>query len=301
VEALPADRGSSRWCAILCGVGSLIATYGAITSIGKPTEVASASAIAALLGFCSFRAADRMRRPVLAFAGDVVRWRRWPLPDRVVRWDDVRYVEFAVQRDLYGVGSEILTIYPTTGRPRRVPSVLSIEPVLGLGPPRAIDGLAERATRAGADVSWSPLPKAPLRRWGVRSSGRRVIAYAPSRRIAIAVTAAGWLIFSVAITGLGAALTPGRVLSALGVGLFFALAIVSPRRRWVIDGDVLLGPKRARLALAQATDASVSCDRDGHAFLRIGGRGDEVQIPVSWLPLRIEHVLRDIGLELSHP
>jgi hypothetical protein len=69
----------------------------------------------------------------------------------------------------------------------------------------------------------------------------------------------------------------------------------------VIDGDVLLGPKRARLALTRATDASVSCDRDGHAFLRIEGRGDEVQIPFSWLPLRIEHVLRDIGLELSHP
>lgn len=93
VEALQADRRPSRWCAILCGTGSLIATYGAITSIGKPTEVASAGAIAAVLGFCSARAADRMRRPVLAFAGDVVRWRRWPLPDRVARWGDVRLIQ----------------------------------------------------------------------------------------------------------------------------------------------------------------------------------------------------------------
>jgi hypothetical protein len=124
VEALQAGRRSSRWCAILCGIGSLIATYGAITSIGKATEVASASAIAAVLGFCSVRAADRVRRPVLAFAGDVVRWRRWPLPDSVVRWDDVRYVEFAVQRGRGGVGSEILTIYTTTGKPRRVPPAL---------------------------------------------------------------------------------------------------------------------------------------------------------------------------------
>jgi hypothetical protein len=301
VEALQADRRSSRWCAILCGIGSLIATYGAITSIGKPTEVASASAIAAVLGFCSVRAADRVRRPVLAFAGDVVRWRRWPLPDRVVRWDDVRYVELAVQRGWTGVGFEILTIYRTTGKPRRVPPALSIEPVLGLGPRRAIDDLAERATCAGADVSWSLLPKTPLRRWGVPSSGRRVIAYPPSRRILIAFTAAVWLAFSVVITGLGAALTPDRVLSALGVGLLLALSIVNPRARWVIDGDALSGPKRARLALAQATDASVSSDRDGHAFLRIEGRGDQVQIPVSWLPLRIEHVLRDIGLELSRP
>jgi hypothetical protein len=228
VEALQADRSSSRWCAILCGIGSLIATYGAITSIGKPTEVASASAIGAVLGFCSLRAWDRMRRPVLAFAGDVVRWRRWPLPDTVVHWNDVRYVQFAVERGWTGVGSEILTIYPTTGKPRRLPAALSIEPVLGLGPRRAIDGLAERATRAGADVSWSPLPKTPLRRWGVRSSGRRVIAYAPSRRIAIAMTAAVWLFFSVVLTGLGAALTPGRVLSGLGVGRLFALAIVKP-------------------------------------------------------------------------
>lgn len=128
-----------------------------------------------------------------------------------------------------------------------------------------------------------------------------MIAYAPSRRILIAFTAAGWLSFSVVITGLGAAPTPDRVLTALGVGLLLALATVNPRARWVIDGDALSGPKRARLALAQSTDASVSCDRDGHAFLRIEGRGDEVQIPVSWLPLRIGDFLHDVGLDSVHP
>ena len=114
------------------------------------------------------------------------------------------------------------------------------------------------------------------------------------------MTAAVWLSFSVVLTGLGAALTPDRVLSALGVGLVFAFAIVNRRRRWVIDGDALSGPKRARLALAQATDASVSRDRDGHAFLRIKGGWNEVRIPVAWLPLRIGDFLHDIGLDPVH-
>jgi hypothetical protein len=301
VGALQADRSSSRWCAILCGIGSLIATYGAITSVGKPTEVAWASAIGAVLGFCSLRAADRMRRPVLAFAGDVVRWRRWPLPDRVVHWDDVRYVELAVERGWTGIGSEHLTIHPTTGKPRKVPAALSIEPVLGLGPKRGFDGLAERATRAGADVSWLGLPTTPLRRSAMRSSGRRVVAYAARRTLAVAMTATVWLGFSVVLTGGGAALTPGRVLAVVGVGLFFTLAVLVLPGRWVVDQDVLLGPKGARLPLAQATDASVSRDEDGHAFLRIEGGGDEVRIPVAWLPLRIEHFLRAIGLERSYP
>jgi hypothetical protein len=109
-----------------------------------------------------------------------------------------------------------------------------------------------------------------------------------------------WLSFSVVVTGLGAALTADRVLAALGVGLLLALSIVKPRGRWVIDGDALSGPKRARLPLAQATDASVSRDRDGHAFLRIKGGGNEVRIPVAWLPLRIGDFFHDIGLDPVH-
>jgi hypothetical protein len=297
VETLQADRGPSKWCAILCGIGSLIATYGALTSIGKASEVASASAIGAVLGFCSLRAWDRMRRPVLAFAGDVVRWRRWPLPDSVVEWSDVRYVQFAVERGWTGVGSQTLTIYPTTGKPRRLPAALSIEPVLGLGPRGSIDDLGERARRAGADVSWLQLPKTPLRRSVVRPFERRVVANAPRRRAQAALIAAVWVFFSVVLTGLGQALTPGRVLAALCVGLVFALLVL--QGRWVVDGDVLRGPMRARLALAQATDASVSRGRDGHAFLQIEGPVDKVRIPVAWLPLRIEHFLRDIGLQPS--
>lgn len=204
--------------------------------------MASASAIGAVLGFCSLRAWDRMRRPVLAFGGDVVRWRRWPLPDTVVDWNDVRYVQFAVERGRGGVGFEILTIYPITGKPRKLPAALSIEPVLGLGPRGSIDDLGERARRAGADVSWLQLPKTPLRRSVVRPFERRVVAYAPRRRAQAALIAAVWLFFSVVLTGLGQALTPGRVLAALCVGLVFALLVL--QGRWVVDGDVLGGPKR---------------------------------------------------------
>jgi hypothetical protein len=238
-----------------------------------------------------------MRRPVLAFGGDVVRWRRWPLPDTVVDWNDVRYVQFAVERGRGGVGFEILTIYPITGKPRRLPAALSIEPVLGLGPRGSIDDLGERARRAGADVSWLQLPKTPLRRSVVRPFERRVVAHAPRRRAQAALIAAVWLFFSVVLTGLGQALTPGRVLAALCVGLVFALLVL--QGRWMVDGDVLRGPKMARLALAQATDASVSRGRDGHAFLQIEGPVDKVRIPVAWLPLRIEHFLRDMGLQPS--
>jgi hypothetical protein len=301
VETLHADRGTSKRCAILCGTGSLIATYGVIAKIGEPTEVTSAIAIAAVLGFCSMRSADRMRRPALAFAGDVIRWRKWPLPDRVVRWDDVRYVEIAVHRGRGNVGSEMLTIYLTTGGPRRVSAALAIESVLGLGPERGFDGIAERATRAGADVSWLRLPKRPLRRFSVLSAGRRVVARAPRRTIGVALMAAVWLGLSAVITVSGTSLTPDRVLIALGVGLYFAITILVLPGRWMVDGDVLLGPKGARLALTQVTEASVSRDRDRHAFLRIKGHADEVRVPVAWLPLRIEDFLRDIGLEFAHP
>jgi hypothetical protein len=91
------------------------------------------------------------------------------------------------------------------------------------------------------------------------------------------------------------------VLVAICVGLFFALAVLVLPGRWTVENDVLLGAKRARFALAQATHASVSRDPDGHAFLRINGRGDEVRIPVTWLPIRIEDFLLDIGLGRTHP
>jgi hypothetical protein len=113
--------------------------------------------------------------------------------------------------------------------------------------------------------------------------------------------AAVWLGLRAVITVFGTALTPDRVLIALGVGLYFAITILVLPGRWMVDGDVLLGPKGARLALPQVTEASVSRDRDRHAILRINGRGDEVHIPLTWLPLRIEDFLRDVGLGRSHP
>jgi hypothetical protein len=111
------------------------------------------------------------------------------------------------------------------------------------------------------------------------------------------MVAVAWLAFSVALTGVGTALTPAECSQRFASVCCLALLVL--QGRWVVDGDVLRGPKRARLALARPTDASVSRDRDGHVFLRIEGPVDKVRIPVAWLPLRIEHFLRDIGLEPS--
>jgi hypothetical protein len=293
--AIWADRSTARWCAGLAGLGCTIAASGAVWTRDTPSELLSASAIAAVLAFVALRCADRSRRPVLEFGAVGFVIRRWPLPGRDMPWSQVRYMALAMSRGYRGSAPQ-LVLDATRPASRRLAAPIVIEPVLGLGPPASLEALGGQAEQAGADVAWRPSPRGRYVAARRSQSGGRIVARATLRRGVAVFTLVVWLGVAAVLTEAGTHLTTDRVALLFAVGLGLSVAAY-PRGRWVLQEERLRGPRGAELAIRPSVEVRTAMDRDGHGLVHIRNGDTAVAIPLAWLPLRLEPFLRDLGLE----